>query len=141
MASDQKRAVIKTLVYWLDSFSKRVMQNMYLQTPLQWSIKDHCLQIVVVLQIFCGSGVLSYMVWLFERNSRLFFLSTLQEHERPTQGVDHLPKLIITSQFALFIVAFAVSWKVFLDYVTPIVQALGLESLQQIKHIEMCESV
>lgn len=141
MASEQKRVVIETLVDWLDSFSRDVMQTMYLQTPLQWSIQDHCLQIVVVLQVFCASGVLSYMVWLFERNSRLFFISTLQEHERPAEGVDELPRLTLASQFALFIVTFAVSWKVFLDYVTPTVRIWGLDSIQEIKHIDTCDSL
>ena len=107
----------QSVVRMLDTAAQNVLGAMY--TPFfrvggGGIIGSPCIQLALFVQVFMGFGVVSYTVWLLERQARVGFLESLDSELHPMQSTYHLPKFILVVHILLWVVAFGISWRAFL---------------------------
>lgn len=107
---------IQSLVDVLDVIAKVVLGAMYVPTTessIPWNVETPCLQLALFVQVFLGFGIVSYVVWLFERHSRVGFLESVRGPANSTITVRRLPVYIMVLHWMFVVTAFAISWEVF----------------------------
>lgn len=112
----------------LDNLAKLVLEVMYskvVKTEMTWKIEHPCLQISMFVQVYVGFGILSYLVWLLERRSRVAFIMMLPQEERPAEAIEPLAWFVMIMHGVLFLALFAVSWRAF-SAVAPYIVEWGL---------------
>lgn len=121
------RPMIEWFALKLDYLARAIVNAVCIldrKATLAWNMQLPCLQLALFSQLFFGTGILSYMVWIMERRSRVEFIAALPQVERQRLTVHRLPTVISLMHFFLFFVMFAVSWRVFFD-ISPQIQRFG----------------
>eukprot|EP00803_Ostreobium_quekettii_P000961 evm.model.scf_12EXC.19 EVM.evm.TU.scf_12EXC.19 scf_12EXC:205075-206726(-) len=77
---------------------------------ISWTVDFPCLHVAMFAHVYIGFGVVSYMVWLFERQSRLAFIEALPIEERHIAPVKPLHCLNFFAHFVVSFVAFGILW-------------------------------
>ena len=118
---------------WLNLLAKWAITAMY---PAEakvdgWVVHYPCLQMSLLIDMYIGFVVVSYVAWLLERKSRVAFVKKLPPEDRPEQPIEQLGVFSGCIHCVLLFVAFGISWRVFLEITPCLAKWGGLESQVQ----------